>query len=483
MGAEKKIDIVREEKGIGLIYVIILIAILLIAVGVLGPYLFVRETYRKQDVETLERIKALRTAILGNPEIISKGLRSSFGYAGDMGGLPPILEYLVLQQNPTPNPFPVSWNQTGWTVHSTGIGYGWRGPYIDPSYSGNWEFQAFRDAWGTKFQYVDNSGATIINPSTVNFPVYLRSAGQDRIFGTSDDINENNHPELCRILENDIRAILRGYTYCENGTPIQRNDIYVYWPTLNLNGTVTVNQGGPYTSSSTGNCPYDQGSTCYYFETPETQKIPVGIRKAIFNLTTPYIDQFVVINGGGTLHDGSTERMRWNFRGGSCGGCIEAILPRRDYRDLNGYCSGNQRDVFSVRIRNRCSFPVSINSIQVTYFSVTPLYYLNAYITLTMRSTGSGWAYDCGGASPPGGISGATYSFNTNNGLVFVSGSNIYVFPLGCYANASYTIPAGATRYLTIGRFITSTGGCGDIRNITFTVVLSDGSVLTIPPP
>ena len=104
---------IKEERGVSLIFVIVLLSILIIAVGVLGPYIFVRETYRKQDVETLDKIKAIRNAILGNPEVISKGLRSNFGYVGDMGGLPPLLEYLVLRQSPTPNPFPVAWNQTG----------------------------------------------------------------------------------------------------------------------------------------------------------------------------------------------------------------------------------------------------------------------------------------------------------------------------------------------------------------------------------
>ncbi len=329
---------------------------------------------------------------------------------------------------------------------------------------------------------MDNAGQTIINPSTVTFPVFIRSAGQDRTFGTADDINENNHPELCRITEDDVRAVLRGYTYCEDGTPIQRDNIYVYWPTLSLNGTVTITQGGPYSSSSTGTCPYDQvpPPTCYYFETPE--RIPAGIRKVLIgDLISPYIDQFVVINGGGTLHDGSTGRMRWNLRGGSCGGCIEAILPRIDSRDAWGECSGGQRDVFSIRIRNRCAVPVNINSIRVDYPS--NLYYLNAFITPTLRSIGAGWSYDCGGATPPGGRSGLTYSFNTNSGVVLRLGTNIYLFPQSCSPSASVTIPAGGTRYLTVGRFITSTGGCGDIRLLTFTIYLSDGSVLTVPPP
>ncbi len=325
-----------KEKGIGLIYVILLIAILLLAVSILGPYLFVRETSRQKDVETLEKIKAIRIAILGNPEIISKGLRSSFGYVGDMGGLPPLLEYLVLQRSPTPNPFPVSWNQTLWSVHSTGIGYGWRGPYLDDTYSGNWEYHAFVDAWGTKFQYGDINGTSPIDPATVIFPVFIRSAGPDRTFGTSDDINENTHPELCRIKEDDVRAILRGYTYCENGTPIQRDNINVYWPTLALDGTVSISTGGPYSSSYTGQCPYDLNRfDCYYFETTPT-RIPIGIRKVtIGEPDNPYINQFVVINGGGTLHDGGSERMRWNFRGGSCGACIEYVANSRNtYRAL-----------------------------------------------------------------------------------------------------------------------------------------------------
>ncbi|MGQ9617484.1 MAG: hypothetical protein ACUVUG_00835 [Candidatus Aminicenantia bacterium] len=475
IGKDKKF-----ERGVGLIYVIILIAIILIAVGILGPYLFVRETSRKQSVETLERIKAIRIAIIGNQEIISKNLRSSFGYVGDMGGLPPILEYLVLKQNPTPNPFPVSWNQTAWSFHTTGIGYGWRGPYIDPTYTGNWEFQAFRDAWGTKLQYIDNAGNTLLNPASISFPVYIRSAGEDRTFGTSDDINESNHPELCRINRDDVIAVLRGYTYCQDGTPIQRNNINVYWPSLVLNGTVTINQG-VYTSSTSGNCPYDQvpPPTCYYFETPT---IPVGIRKVIFDPSAPYIDQFVVINGGGKLHDGSVARMRWNFRGGSCGGCIEVLLPRNDYRDLNGLCSGTSRDVFSVRIRNRCSYPVSISSIRVDY--PYNIYFLNAYITINLRRfDGIGWGYGCGGAPPPGGSSGITYSFNTTAGVVFLLGTGIRIYPSSCNFPASATIPAGGVRYLTVGRFIRSDGSCADIRNLTFRITLSDGSVLNVPPP
>lgn len=473
-----------KEKGIGLLYTIILIAVLIIAVGVLGPYLFVRETYRQKDVETLERIKAIRTAILGNPDIISKGLRSNFGYVGDMGGLPPILEYLVLQQNPTPNPFPVNWDQrtdTGqiWTVHSTGIGYGWRGPYIDPTYTGNYEFQAFRDAWGTKFRYIDNAGQTIINPATVSFPVFIRSAGPDRIFGTSDDINENTHPDLCRINEDDVRAILRGYTYCEDGTPIRRDNIYVYWPSLALGGTVTITAGGPYSSLTTGRCPYDPTrSDCRYFETPS--RIPVGIRKTIIDPTNPIANQFVVINGGGTLsydpnppNDG---RMRWNFRGGICGNCIRYVDgSRQTYRAMD--CWGT-RSIVEIQVRNICSFDVTITSIRLDY-SPTTYFYTTSFLSTdsTYPRDGRGWSYECSQSGY--GRSGITYPLNFI-GQFNSQGVWRWWRVQNC-VSTSITIPANSSAYLSFGYFIDNFGNCVDVRTIPFRITLSDGSVLDIP--
>lgn len=471
---EKVEKISTNERGIGLIYVIILIAILTIIVGLLGPYLFVRETHRQKDVETLERIKAIRTAILGNPEVISKGLRSNFGYVEDMGGLPPILEYLVLMSNPTPNPFPVNWNQTLWTIHSTGIGYGWRGPYIDPTYTGNYEYQAFRDAWGTRFQYIDNGGNTIINPAAVSFPVFIRSAGQDRTFGTADDINENTHPELCRINEDDVRAILRGYTYCENGTTIQRGNINVYWPSLALSGTVTISSG-IYSSSTTGPCPYQPAQTCYYFETP---RIPIGIRKTTIDT---YVNQFVVINGGGTLHDGSTGRMRWNFRGGSCTCIVYVDGSRTNYRYGPGPCSGWRRDVVQIQIRNTCSSPVQITSIRINY-STTPVSYYETVLFSINRilEQGYGWYYTCPGGALPGGQSGITYTFNSIS-TFYTLGINAWWIGISCLSSPSFTIPANGTAWLSFGRFKDSSGECANISNVPFTIYLSDGSVLTVP--
>jgi|GEM_PF-734240 len=459
-----------NHKGIGLIYTIILIAILIIAVGVLGPYLFVRETYRKQDVETLDKIKTIRNAILGNPEVISKGLRSNFGYVGDMGGLPPLLEYLVLQQNPTPNPFPTVWNQTAWTVHSTGIGYGWRGPYIDSTYSGNYEYQAFKDAWGTKFQYIDSAGQTIINPSTVTFPVYIRSAGQDRIFGTSDDINENNQPELCRITENDVRAILRGYTYCDNGTPTQRTGMVVYWPSLSVTGTVTITSGN-YNSNLSGPCPYQPAQTCYYFETP---RIPIGIRKTELS-TAPYINQFVVINGGGTLHDGSQGRMRWNFRGGPCGACI-SYTGRNTYRAL--YCFG-VRSIVEIGIRNNCPNPVTITSFRLEYTYLRPIYFDVVFFSVdgTVPRDGVGWASDCYGEY---GKSGQTYSLNFTG--QFQGFGTWRWWTITSCTPTSFTIGGSQTGYISFGYFVDDYDNCIDIRSLAFKLYLSDGSVLDIPP-
>ena len=86
--------------------------------------------------ETRRELDQLALAIGGNPELFSNGVRSDFGYVGDVGALPPTLDALV--QNP---------------------GYAtWKGPYIKSDYSG-FADDYKRDAWGQTYVY---SGSTTI---------------------------------------------------------------------------------------------------------------------------------------------------------------------------------------------------------------------------------------------------------------------------------------------------------------------------------
>lgn len=88
---------------------------------------------------TKKEMEQLASAIVGNQELISNGVRVDFGYVGDIGSLPHNLDALV--------------NRPG--------GYAtWKGPYIRNSFNQASEDYK-RDAWNTLYTYT--GGVTIIS--------------------------------------------------------------------------------------------------------------------------------------------------------------------------------------------------------------------------------------------------------------------------------------------------------------------------------
>ncbi|MEW6411801.1 MAG: prepilin-type N-terminal cleavage/methylation domain-containing protein [Candidatus Zixiibacteriota bacterium] len=88
--------------------------------------------------ETKQEMNQLAWAICGNPNLVSGGVRTDFGYVGDIGALPASLDNLV-----------------------TNPGYGtWDGPYIrDDFYSstGGSESEFKYDGWGAAYTYTGDS--------------------------------------------------------------------------------------------------------------------------------------------------------------------------------------------------------------------------------------------------------------------------------------------------------------------------------------
>ncbi|MEA3297326.1 MAG: prepilin-type N-terminal cleavage/methylation domain-containing protein [candidate division Zixibacteria bacterium] len=91
--------------------------------------------------ETKRELDELAWAMVGQPDLVSGGVRTDHGYVGDIGSLPPNLDALVI-------------NPGGYST--------WEGPYIrddfytSPSGSES-EFKV--DAWGTPYSY--SGGVTI----------------------------------------------------------------------------------------------------------------------------------------------------------------------------------------------------------------------------------------------------------------------------------------------------------------------------------
>ncbi|MFH1686932.1 MAG: LamG-like jellyroll fold domain-containing protein [bacterium] len=128
--------IIRPD-GFGLIELTVVIIVLAVLAGIAMQSLTVvvedaRTVGTKREMEELSR------AIVGDPSIMTGGMRSDFGYVGDVGAFPPNLQ--ALTQNPG--------------------GYSsWDGPYIDPGFTQDTDGYRL-DQWGTTYTY---SGGTTIS--------------------------------------------------------------------------------------------------------------------------------------------------------------------------------------------------------------------------------------------------------------------------------------------------------------------------------
>ncbi len=92
--------------------------------------------------ETKAELNKLAFAIAGDPELVTAGVRTDYGYVGDVGSLPPNLDALIT-------------NPGGYTT--------WDGPYLRDEFFNSTSSSAYAfkiDAWGAPYDY---SGSVTIN--------------------------------------------------------------------------------------------------------------------------------------------------------------------------------------------------------------------------------------------------------------------------------------------------------------------------------
>lgn len=102
---------------------------------------------------SVAELRQIRAALVGDPELTQGGTRSSFGYLGDMGGLPTAAQGLAaLQTKPAALP--------NFGINNTArFGLGWNGPYLATGASGG--TFSFNDKWGRPYVYAPGTTATI----------------------------------------------------------------------------------------------------------------------------------------------------------------------------------------------------------------------------------------------------------------------------------------------------------------------------------
>lgn len=126
------------NTGFTLIELVLIIVIIGIVASIAMRSLIPAVDQSRIDA-TMKEMNTLAEAIAGDRNLVSDGLRSDFGYVGDIGALPPNLD--ALASNPG--------------------GYGtWNGPYILNDFSE--DPNGFKeDAWGDPYQY--SAGVVIIS--------------------------------------------------------------------------------------------------------------------------------------------------------------------------------------------------------------------------------------------------------------------------------------------------------------------------------
>ncbi|MGD8922684.1 MAG: prepilin-type N-terminal cleavage/methylation domain-containing protein [Candidatus Zixiibacteriota bacterium] len=176
-----------SQRGHNLIEVIVVIII----IGILST-VAVRSLKNQTEMarmeETRHELQSLAHAIAGDPRLLSGGVRTDFGYVGDVGSLPPSLD--ALQQNPS--------------------GYAtWKGPYIYDNFSSSGTGTEFmRDAWGQNYEY---SGGIAITSTGSGSSVSQVIAGSvadllsNRVATVTTDI-DNTPPGV--VFRDSVRVVL-----------------------------------------------------------------------------------------------------------------------------------------------------------------------------------------------------------------------------------------------------------------------------------
>ena len=157
------------EHGFSLMELVVVVIILGILSLVAIRNVSESDTYAKFQA-TIQEMENLEHAMVGNPSLIANGIRTDFGYVGDMGQFPTTLDQLVTDQ-----------------------GGNWNGPYITIDFQDD-PNNYLNDAWGDAYQwtpgtltiYSEGDGEPITKVIGGGLPAdYTANAVYGQIYGQS----------------------------------------------------------------------------------------------------------------------------------------------------------------------------------------------------------------------------------------------------------------------------------------------------------
>lgn len=159
----------RSDRGFTLVELLVVISVLGIILAFFVPTIVSRITTNARRTATLQELRVLRDAIVGNPDIMIGGEMVVTGFKNDVGRLPRDLIELA-----TRNPFEGMYAGINYVGKETlpawdpYIKRGWNGPYVREDGRMGYRY----DAWETPYRYLVEGSDT----------VGLMSAGPDGLF-------------------------------------------------------------------------------------------------------------------------------------------------------------------------------------------------------------------------------------------------------------------------------------------------------------
>ncbi|HLA38289.1 MAG TPA: prepilin-type N-terminal cleavage/methylation domain-containing protein, partial [Candidatus Brocadiales bacterium] len=249
-----------NKGGFTLLEIVIVLAITGILAG--GLATVGHQVIKKErEDKTTEHMKRLKVAVMGDPLDVRHGTRTSFGYFGDMGVLPTILDNLYIAQTPSYAFSP-----------SLNTGAGWNGPYIDPK-TMEYLNDLKRDYFRQDLLYTSPASFTTYTDSTVGVTVAERivSSGRDKQAGTIP----NPGDDLAVVFfNNEIYSQVSGFVRDAEGNGVLGVTLTLNYPSNGslTTATATTDANGLYPSTTgTGfdNVPYGNHSLSISITNPK----------------------------------------------------------------------------------------------------------------------------------------------------------------------------------------------------------------------